>query len=70
MIAGFNLIGTLGDGRYYVEGPSRTSARIAETDSAHAAVAMVVNRLPSHCGPAFIGNAEELAAYERSRDNR
>ncbi len=63
-------IGTLGDGRYYVEGPSRTSPRIAETDSAQAAVAMVVDRLPSHCGPAFIGNAEELAAYERSRDNR
>jgi hypothetical protein len=32
-------IGTLGDGRYYVEGPSRTSPRIAETDSAQAAVA-------------------------------
>lgn len=63
-------IGTLTDGRYYVEGPSRTSPRIAETDSAQAAVALVVERLPSHCGPAFIGNAEELAAYERSRDNR
>ncbi|MFJ8596949.1 DUF6193 family natural product biosynthesis protein [Streptomyces sp. NPDC093598] len=63
-------IGTLGDGRYYVDGPSRTSPRIAETDSAQAAVAMVVDRLPPHCGPAFIGNAEELAAYERSRGKR
>lgn len=63
-------IGTLGDGRYYVEGPSRTSPRIAETGSAQAAVAMVVDCLPPHCGPAFIGNAEELAAYERSRSNR
>lgn len=63
-------IGTLGDGRYYVEGPSRTSPRIAETDSAQAAVAMVIDRLPPHCGPAFIGNAEELAAYERARDSR
>jgi hypothetical protein len=30
-------IGTLGDGRYYVEGPHRNSPRIAETDSARAA---------------------------------
>ncbi|MEV7068526.1 DUF6193 family natural product biosynthesis protein [Streptomyces collinus] len=39
-------IGTLGEGRYYVEGPSRNSPRIAETDSAQAAVAMVIDRLP------------------------
>ncbi|MET8723833.1 DUF6193 family natural product biosynthesis protein [Streptomyces misionensis] len=63
-------IGTLRDRRYYIEGPSRTSPRIAETDSAQAAVMMVVDRLPPHCGPAFIGNAEELAAYERARDKR
>ncbi|WP_234048649.1 DUF6193 family natural product biosynthesis protein [Streptomyces liliifuscus] len=63
-------IGTLGDGRYYVEGPSRSSPRIAETDSAQAAVAMVIDQLPPHCGPAFIGSAEELAAHERARDNR
>ncbi|MCQ4205738.1 DUF6193 family natural product biosynthesis protein [Streptomyces longispororuber] len=55
-------IGTLRDGRYYVEGPYRGSPRIAETDSAQAAVVMVIDRLPPHCGPAFIGNAEELAA--------
>ncbi|MFG3163384.1 DUF6193 family natural product biosynthesis protein [Streptomyces sp. NPDC048232] len=61
-------IGTLADGRYYVEGPSRTSPRIAETDSARVAVAMVVDHLPPHCGPAFIGNAEELAAHEGARD--
>ncbi|MGW0769100.1 DUF6193 family natural product biosynthesis protein [Streptomyces sp. NPDC002676] len=58
-------IGTLSEGRYYVEGPSRSSPRIAETDSAQAAVAMVIDRLPPRCGPAFIGNAEELTAYER-----
>lgn len=63
-------IRTLRDGRYYVEGPSRSSPRIAETDSAQAAVAMVIDRLPTHCGPAFIGNAEELAAYEKARDSR
>ncbi|WP_234342913.1 DUF6193 family natural product biosynthesis protein [Streptomyces fulvoviolaceus] len=63
-------IGALGDGRYYVEGPSRSSPRIAETDSAQAAVTMVIERLPAHCGPAFVGSAEELAAYERARDSR
>ncbi|MFJ9762081.1 DUF6193 family natural product biosynthesis protein [Streptomyces sp. NPDC101149] len=67
---GHSLHGTLRDGRYYVEGPSRTSPRIAETDSAQAAVAMVIDRLPPHCGPAFIGNAEELGAYERAQGNR
>lgn len=63
-------IGTLSDGRYYVEGPSRRSPRIAETDSAQAAVTMVIDRLPLHCGPAFIGNADELAAYEKAQDRR
>ncbi|MFE1775506.1 DUF6193 family natural product biosynthesis protein [Streptomyces sp. NPDC059008] len=63
-------IGVLGDGRYYVEGPSRSSPRIAETGSAQAAVALVIERLPPHCGPALVGNAEELAAYERARDSR
>ncbi|MER5833188.1 DUF6193 family natural product biosynthesis protein [Streptomyces sp. NPDC002130] len=60
-------IGTLHNGRYYVEGPSRSSPRIAETDSAQAAVALVVSSLPPRCGPAFVGNAEELAAYELSQ---
>ncbi|MBZ6476218.1 DUF6193 family natural product biosynthesis protein [Streptomyces griseocarneus] len=63
-------IGTLGGGRYYVEGPGRSSPRIAETVSAQVAVAMVVDRLPPLCGPAFIGSAEELAAYEKARDRR
>ncbi|MGW1374493.1 DUF6193 family natural product biosynthesis protein [Streptomyces sp. NPDC002446] len=63
-------IGTLRDGQYYVEGPSRSSPRIAETDSAQAAVAMVIDRLPPHCGPAFIGSAEELTAYEKARGSR
>ncbi|MEU6242256.1 DUF6193 family natural product biosynthesis protein [Streptomyces sp. NPDC047024] len=58
-------IGTLNDGRYYVEGPSRNSPRIAGTDSARAAVAMVVERLPPHCGQAFIGSEGELASHER-----
>jgi len=61
-------VGAGGDGRYYVEGPGRTSPRITETESARTAVAVVVGRLPPDCGPAFLGNAEELAAYERARE--
>jgi hypothetical protein len=57
-------IGTLKVGWHHVEGPSRSNPRIAETDSAQAAVALVIDRLPRHCGPAFVGNAEQLAAYE------
>ncbi|MGE7386258.1 hypothetical protein ACQKM2_12365 [Streptomyces sp. NPDC004126] len=38
-----------------------------ETDSARAAVALVIERLPPHCGPAFVGTAEELAAHEKTR---
>ncbi|MGP3683374.1 DUF6193 family natural product biosynthesis protein [Streptomyces sp. IBSNAI002] len=61
-------IGTMRDGRYYVEGPHRSSPRIAETASAEAAVALVIDRLPPGCGPAFIGNAEALAEYGKERD--
>ncbi|MBP8535622.1 hypothetical protein GWI24_21420 [Streptomyces sp. MK37H] len=60
-------IGILRDGRYYVEGPHRSSPRIAETDSAKTAVAMVIERLPPGCGPAFVGTAEELATHEKAR---
>lgn len=63
-------IGILGDGRYCVEGPGRSSPRIAETDSAPAAVALVIDRLPARCGPAFVGSAEELAADEERREGR
>ncbi|KNB50883.1 hypothetical protein AC230_20195 [Streptomyces caatingaensis] len=34
-------------GGYWVEGPTRVCPRIAETDSAQAAVAVVVERLPA-----------------------
>ncbi|MFC9590056.1 DUF6193 family natural product biosynthesis protein [Streptomyces sp. NPDC056944] len=60
-------IGTLREGRYHVEGPHRSSPRIAETDSAQAAVAMVVDRLPPGCGPAFIGNAGGTGRVRESR---
>ncbi|MGK5638071.1 DUF6193 family natural product biosynthesis protein [Streptomyces sp. URMC 126] len=62
-------IGVVGEGRYRVEGPLRSSPRVAETDSARAAVAMVVERLPPGCGPAFAGSAAELAAYEAARSH-
>ncbi|MFE1954296.1 DUF6193 family natural product biosynthesis protein [Streptomyces sp. NPDC059524] len=50
-------------GPYYVEGPSRTQ-KIGRADTAQEAIAMVVERLPSNCGPAFHGTPEELAVYE------
>ncbi|MGW8364544.1 DUF6193 family natural product biosynthesis protein [Streptomyces wedmorensis] len=54
-------------GPYYVEGPSRTQ-KIGRADTAQEAIAMVVERLPSHCGPAFNGTPEELAVFESGRD--
>ncbi|MFH8409083.1 DUF6193 family natural product biosynthesis protein [Streptomyces sp. NPDC018019] len=53
-------------GPYYVEGPSRTQ-KIGKADTAQEAVAMVVERLPANCGPAFNGTSEELEAYESRR---
>ncbi|MGW5449472.1 DUF6193 family natural product biosynthesis protein [Streptomyces asiaticus] len=50
-------------GPYYVEGPSRTQ-KIGRADTAQKAVAMVVERLPSNCGPAFHGTSEELTTHE------
>ncbi|MFI6695042.1 DUF6193 family natural product biosynthesis protein [Streptomyces sp. NPDC050433] len=50
-------------GPYYVEGPSR-SQKIGRADTAQEAVAMVVERLPSHCGPAFNGTPEQLSTHE------
>ncbi|MFJ4824139.1 DUF6193 family natural product biosynthesis protein [Streptomyces bacillaris] len=63
-------IGTLRDSRYFVEGPHRSGPRIAETDSAQATVAMVIDRLPPRCGPAFIHTARELPAYEAQAESR
>ncbi|GGU47795.1 hypothetical protein GCM10010211_09870 [Streptomyces albospinus] len=62
--------GTLGGGRYYVEGPSGSSPRIAATGSTQAAVDEVIARLPPGCGLAFVGNAEEWAAHERAQTSR
>ncbi|WP_433546826.1 DUF6193 family natural product biosynthesis protein [Streptomyces sp. CA-294286] len=50
-------------GPFSVEGPSR-SERVGEAATARQAVAMVVERLPADCGPAFVGTAHELAARD------
>ncbi|MFF7777494.1 DUF6193 family natural product biosynthesis protein [Streptomyces tanashiensis] len=54
-------------GPYYVEGPSRTQ-KVGRADTAQEAIAMVVERLPPNCGPAFDGTPEELAVFENGRD--
>ncbi|MEV5595406.1 DUF6193 family natural product biosynthesis protein [Streptomyces sp. NPDC052496] len=51
-------------GAYYVAGPSRTQ-KAGRAASAQEAVAMVVARVPSNCGPAFVGTSEGLAEHER-----
>ncbi|MGC9540024.1 DUF6193 family natural product biosynthesis protein [Streptomyces sp. UG1] len=53
-------------GGYRVDGPSR-SQHIGEAATAHEAVALVVERLPSGCGRAFIGTAAELKQQERAQ---
>jgi Family of unknown function (DUF6193) len=51
------------EGTYWVAGPLRTES-VGPAATARDAVAMVVDRLPPGCGPAFVGTPEELAAYE------
>lgn len=50
-------------GGYLVEGPSR-SETVGPAATATQAVAMVAERLPPGCGPAFVGSPEDLAAHE------
>ncbi|MCH0562183.1 hypothetical protein I3F54_03030 [Streptomyces sp. MUM 2J] len=57
------------DGGYRVDGPSR-SEQVGEAATAREAIAMVLEYLPPGCGPAFDGNAMELAAYERTQESR
>ncbi|GAA2226625.1 DUF6193 family natural product biosynthesis protein [Streptomyces nogalater] len=51
------------DGGYRVSGPRR-SEHVGPAATAREAIAMVVERLPPGCGPAFFGTSEELAAHE------
>ncbi|MGV9308389.1 DUF6193 family natural product biosynthesis protein [Nonomuraea sp. NPDC003727] len=53
-----------GDG-YMVLGPRR-GEKVGPAATPAQAVAMVVERLPLDCGPAFVGTPDELAAHERS----
>jgi Family of unknown function (DUF6193) len=55
---------TMGSG-FLVEGPAR-SQTVGPAATAREAVAMVLDRLPPGCGPAFIGTPEELAETERA----
>ncbi|MFF4763323.1 DUF6193 family natural product biosynthesis protein [Streptomyces sp. NPDC001292] len=50
-------------GGYQVSGPLRDETVGPAATAAHA-VAMVVERLPSGCGPAFVGNPKELPAHQ------
>ncbi|UGQ14737.1 DUF6193 family natural product biosynthesis protein [Yinghuangia sp. ASG 101] len=56
------------DGRFLVAGPLRSQI-VGHADSAHDAVAMVVDRLPPECGKAFVGTPAELVVHER-KDER
>ncbi|MEU9123528.1 DUF6193 family natural product biosynthesis protein [Streptomyces sp. NPDC048506] len=50
-------------GGYWVSGPLRHES-VGPATTVEEAVAMVVERLPPGCGPAFVGTPEELAAHE------
>ncbi|QCX73705.1 hypothetical protein C9F11_47170 (plasmid) [Streptomyces sp. YIM 121038] len=50
-------------GTYRVSGPLR-SQTVGPAATAREAIAMVIQHLPSGCGPAFLGTPEELAAHE------
>jgi hypothetical protein len=57
------------NGTYLVSGPLRNET-IGPAATAQDAVAMVVDRLPAGCGPAFVGSSDELAAYEATIRHR
>ncbi|MGV9687651.1 DUF6193 family natural product biosynthesis protein [Streptomyces sp. NPDC003444] len=48
----------LSDGGFRVHGPSRGTV-LGEADTAEQAVALVVSGLPTHCGPAVAGTADD-----------
>ena len=51
------------DGEYWVSGPLRSES-VGPAPTPAQAVAMVVERLPPGCGPAFVGTPEELAVHD------
>ncbi|MFC8717888.1 DUF6193 family natural product biosynthesis protein [Kitasatospora sp. NPDC057198] len=56
-------------GGYRVSGPLR-SQTAGPAATAAEAVAMVVERLPAGCGPAFVGTPDELVAHEEATRGR
>ncbi|MEU8672718.1 DUF6193 family natural product biosynthesis protein [Streptomyces anulatus] len=52
-------------GGYWISGPLR-SQTVGPAETAEQAVAMVVEHLPTGCGPAFLGTPDELAAHEQA----
>jgi hypothetical protein len=50
-------------GGYWVSGPLR-SETVGPAATSAQAIAMMVERLPPGCGPAFVGSPEELAAHD------
>ncbi|MEU3046187.1 DUF6193 family natural product biosynthesis protein [Streptomyces sp. NPDC006984] len=59
-------IAPMKDGAYRIDGPSR-SQHVGVVATVGEAVAVVVERLPPGCAPAFVGTAAELDEYERTR---
>ncbi|MFI0780318.1 DUF6193 family natural product biosynthesis protein [Streptomyces sp. NPDC021212] len=57
------------DRRFRVDGPSRSES-VGEARSVDEALAMVIDRLPPGCGPAFVGTPQELAMFEEERGVR
>lgn len=55
------------DGTYWVLGPSRNET-VGQVATVAQAIAMLVERLPAGCGPAFLGTPQELAEHETSSD--
>lgn len=63
------ISGVQPNGGYWVLGPSRNEW-VGRVDTAEQAVALVVERLPPGCGPAFTGTPDELTAHERAVADR
>ncbi|WP_374214729.1 DUF6193 family natural product biosynthesis protein [Streptomyces sp. SKN60] len=57
------------DSGYWVSGPLRSQA-VGPAETAAQAVAMVVERLPTGCGPTFLGTPDELVTHEKAAQRR
>lgn len=66
---GIPYIQPAADGGYRVSGPLR-SQTVGPAETAAEAVAVVVERLPAGCGPAFLGTPDGLVAHEGAAHGR